>query len=261
MTNPAQSYNLEQLKTIAEFFQSKILDPKIPFYEIQSATFLNTHKWNESNKTYPEKYRDIFLTNQLSNKNIKTISNKMNTNPYTILEYLNKEEYEDKKFEIIFNSDRKENTEYIIEKIVNKLKTDHLYKILESLHKECEEEEFEIFDEKARQNAQQILDFLCKKFPQHDFDIYPTENREIAICYTPCKGCSILIICDSNGSVAYFKILNGRKSRYRCEDITDFPFDQLDKEKGFESLKSNNDPMSLKNNENFRINNNEYKIA
>lgn len=109
-----------------------------------------------------------------------------------------------------------------------------MYKTLENLHKECKEAGFEVFDEKARTNARQVLDFLCEKFPEHDFDIYPTKNCEIDICYTPCKGCSVLVVCDSQGSVAYFKILNGRKSRYRCQNITDFPFDQLHKE--FKSL-------------------------
>ena len=110
---------------------------------------------------------------------------------------------------------------------MEKTNKEKLYKILESLHEECKEEGFEVFDEKARKNARQVLDFVCEKFPQHDFDVYPTEDREIDICYAPCKGCSILVICYSDGSVAYFKIINGKKSRHRYQSIDKFPFKQL----------------------------------
>ena len=150
-----------------------------------------------------------------------------------------------------------------IKEQIQKTNKDYFEKILENLHKECEEEGFKVFDEKARINAKQILDFLCENFPENDYDIYPTEDREIDICYTPYKGCSILIICDSDGSVAYFKILNERKSRYRCQDIIDFPFDQLHKEKEFEILKlsgENEETSKLGNNEIFRVVNNEYKV-
>ena len=149
---------------------------------------------------------------------------------------------------------------------IQKANKDRFYKILENLHKECKEEGFEVFNEKARTNARQILDFLCENFPECDFDVYPTEDREIDIYYNPEKGRGILITCDSGSGIAYFKTLEEKDSRYRCQNINDFPFDQLYKE--FESLKwpevkvsAYSDLTSSLKTRKLEYLNNEYKIA
>ena len=118
------------------------------------------------------------------------------------------------------------NSKENVTNLLNKEKAQRLCNALESLHEECKEEGYEVFDEIARTNAKKILDFLCKNFPDHDYDIYPTDDREINIEFYSLKG-RILILCDSKGSVAYFKGLNGKINRHRYQDIDEFRFDQL----------------------------------
>ena len=104
---------------------------------------------------------------------------------------------------------------------------ENLYKTLNNLCEECKEEGFQQFSEIARENAKKILKAVYKNFPDHEYYIYPTEDREIAIDCNPQKGKGILILCDSNGSVAYFSTLAGKNSRFRCDNIEDFPYDLL----------------------------------
>ena len=103
-----------------------------------------------------------------------------------------------------------------------------LDKTLKDLHEFCKEEGFELFSDKAKDNAIQIIKFI-KNHSDYDWDIYPTEYQEIAIDCTLKNG-GLLILCDSNGELAYFKTLYGKNSRYRCQDINGFPFDQLKRE-------------------------------
>ncbi len=104
-----------------------------------------------------------------------------------------------------------------------------LDKILKDLHEFCKKEGFELFSDKAKENAIQIIKFIKNHYPDYDWDIYATEDQEIAVDCTLEKG-GLLILCDSSGELAYFKTLNGKNSRYRCQDINDFPFDQLKRE-------------------------------
>ena len=156
------------------------------------------------------------------------------------------------------------NLHRVIYENINKTNTTNLHElILDNLNKECEEEGYEVFDEIARTNAKKVLNFLCEKLPEYDYDIYPTDEREINIEFYSFKG-RILILCDSEGSVAYFKHLNGKISRHRCQDIIDFPFDQLYKE--FESFRDPTEKNVLYNNnssniESFEMLNNEYRCA
>ena len=158
-----------------------------------------------------------------------------------------------------FLLDSQKNT--VIQKI-NEENTNRLYKTLDNLHEECKEEGYEEFAPIAQINAKKILDFLCKHFPEYDYDIYPTDEREVNIEFYSFKG-RILILCDSEGSVAYFKHLNGKTSRHRCQDIIDFPFDQLYKEFEFfrDPTKKN---VLYDNNSNIKsleILSNEYRCA
>ena len=73
----------------------------------------------------------------------------------------------------------------------------------------------------------QILNAVYAKFPDYDYDIYPTEDREIAIDLTPQPERGLLILCDSKGSVAYFSTLDGKNSHFRCDSIKDFPYNLL----------------------------------
>ena len=143
--------------------------------------------------------------------------------------------------------------------LLDKEKASHLFKNLENLHKECEEEGYEVFDEVARINAKKILEFLCKNFPKYDYDIYPTDDREINIEFYSFKG-RILILCDSKGSVAYFRSLDGEIDNHRYQGITSFCFDQL--YEAFESFK-NPDPSDKTASiiDTFETLNNEYKRA
>ncbi len=98
----------------------------------------------------------------------------------------------------------------------------NLHRIINHLEEECKQEGFDTFSETARENTQQILNEVYVEFPDYDYDIYPTENQEIAIDLTPQPGRGILILCDSKGSVAYFSTLDGKNSHFRCDNIEDF---------------------------------------
>lgn len=112
--------------------------------------------------------------------------------------------------------------------IQNKISTfRNLHRTLDSLDEACKEEGFEVFSEKAQENAQKVLNAVYERFPDYEYYIYPTEDREIAIDCNPQKGKGILILCDSNGSVAYFSTLDGKNSRFRCDNIEDFPYELL----------------------------------
>ena len=114
--------------------------------------------------------------------------------------------------------------------IKNTIKTqifENLYKTLDNLSEECKQEGFQECSDLAKENAKQILKAVYDNFPDYEYYIYPTEDREIAIDCSPKKGRGILILCDSNGSVAYFSTLNGKNSRFRCDNIEDFPYDLL----------------------------------
>ena len=84
------------------------------------------------------------------------------------------------------------------------------------IDKECEEEEFEKFSEVARENARKVLDFIYNKFPQYTYDIYPTEDQEIAINCNPQKGKGVLVLCNSTGSLAYFATWDKENGMFRC---------------------------------------------
>lgn len=118
-------------------------------------------------------------------------------------------------------------------------------KELNNLHKECEEEGYELFDDVAKDNAKKILEFLCNKFSKYDYDIYPDFGREINIecCIEP-EG-RILISCDSEGGVTYFRSFNGEIDDHRYQNINSFNFDQLyEAFKSFESLNGELSPSS-----------------
>ena len=113
----------------------------------------------------------------------------------------------------------------------------NLHKILDNLHKECEEDGFEEFSEIARKNAKQILNFIYNQFSNYEYDIYPTDNREIFITCNPEKRKRVSILCDSDGSVAYFLTWNGKNSRFRSDEINKSFYDLLTEVfKKFDSL-------------------------
>ena len=112
------------------------------------------------------------------------------------------------------------------------------YRFLDNLHKECEEEGFQRFSEIAKKNAKQILSFIYNEFPNYNYHIYPTEDREIAINCNPQKGKGILVLCDSNGGIACFATFEGKNRRFRYDSIDNFSyrllcetFEELDIEK------------------------------
>ena len=85
-----------------------------------------------------------------------------------------------------------------------KKKFEELNQSLDTMHDECEDEGFEIFDEKARENARQIINILLENFPAHEYCIYPTEDREVAIYCKPQFGRSLLILSASDGKISFY---------------------------------------------------------
>ena len=116
---------------------------------------------------------------------------------------------------------------YIKQAILKDKILKNLYNILDNLHKECKEEDFQIFSETARKNAKQILSFIYKEFPDYNYYIYPTEDREIAIDCNPQEGRGILVLCDSDDGVACFVTWDGKNRRFRYDSIGDFSYKLL----------------------------------
>ena len=131
------------------------------------------------------------------------------------------------------------------------LKNDIL-KNLRNLHKECEEEGFQKFLEIARENAKQILNFIYSRFPNYNYHIYPTEDREVAINCTLQKGKGILVLCDSNGGIACFATFEGKNHRFRYDNIDSFSyrllyetFENLDVEKKHSSTSFSTEKVDI----------------
>ncbi len=110
-----------------------------------------------------------------------------------------------------------------------------------------------------------MLDFV-KNNSKYNWSIYPTKDREIAINCTPEKGKGLLILCDSRGSIAYFKVFDGRNAGYnRSTNIKDFPFSLLKTELSlldpyiYGDKKLIDTKVQLKSS--YSILNNEYQIA
>ena len=144
-------------------------------------------------------------------------------NKYRLVE-LNTFSEPSSSYEMLFkiDSEEKQIKALLKNKILN-----NLHETLDNLHRECEEEGFEFFTETARKNARQIVNTIYEKFPEHEYYIYPTEDREIAIDCNPYKGKGILILCDSDDGIACFVTLEGRNHRFRYDSICDFSYDLL----------------------------------
>ena len=149
--------------------------------------------------------------------------------------------------------------------IIYNNKERELKSVLEDLYEECKEEGYEVFSEKAKENAFEMLDFV-KNNSKYNWSIYPTEDQEIAINCTPEKGRGLLILCDSRGSIAYFKVFDGRNAGYnRSPNIEDFPFSLLKTELSllnpylYDDKKLIDTKIQLKSS--YLILNNEYQIA
>ena len=109
---------------------------------------------------------------------------------------------------------------FLREEYFNRLKEE-----LKNLHEKSKTEDIDPFDEKARENAYKVLDFLLKKTLFSDFYIYPDDEKAIAIDYShPTEGAGkgLLILCDSNGGYSYYKTYNHKNTGYETEDFDDF---------------------------------------
>lgn len=96
---------------------------------------------------------------------------------------------------------------------------------LKNLHKKSEVEVLDPFDEKARENAYKVLDFLLENTLFSDFYIYPDDEKAIAIDYShPTKGAGkgLLILCDSNGGYSYYQTYDHKNTGYETKDYDDF---------------------------------------
>lgn len=98
---------------------------------------------------------------------------------------------------------------------------------MEGLHKECEEEGYEVCSDLAKHTARDVLRQICFKFPDNEYFIYPTEEREIAIDCNPVDKRGILILCGSDGGIACFVTVDGENSSFRDEMCSEFFYDSL----------------------------------
>jgi len=98
---------------------------------------------------------------------------------------------------------------------------------INSLHEESEEEGYEVFSEIAKITAKNVLYYVCCKFPDNEYFIYPTEDREIAIDCNPMDKRGVLILCDSNGGIACFVTIDGKNSSFRDEKCSEFFYNFL----------------------------------
>ena len=198
-------------------------------------TLFNQSKSNPVYVASPFQYKELplsTLTPYLGMlKNHQYSSNVENkTNTPTVSPHIPPFNFFSEKYPM-YNKEKKDQISITEQKVFLKYKQiiilNSLHKALDNLQKECEEEGFKLFSETSKKNAKHILDFVYTKFPNYEYDIYPTEDCEIAINCTPQKGRGVLILCDSNGSVAYFATLDGKNSRFRCDHINDFAYESL----------------------------------
>ncbi len=104
----------------------------------------------------------------------------------------------------------------------------HSPELREALHDlddavtEAKEEDYPIPTDLARSNARRLLTTLYAIFP-HRFEVYPTQDGEIAIDVTGGFGRSVLLLCESDGGALCLVNMNGRHRRARYPDTVLLP--------------------------------------
>ena len=206
---------------------------------------------------------ESFLENKFPNEEISLKGFKVIKPFDRYIFYKSRHHYVVDRESINYPSNSNEDTKSDIDIIYNN-KERELNSVLEDLYEECKEEGYEFFSDKAKENAFEMLDFV-KNNSKYNWSIYPTKDREIAINCTPEKGKGLLILCDSRGSIAYFKVFDGRNAGYnRSSNIKDFPFSLLKTELSllnpylYDDKKLIDTKVQLKS---FSILNNEYQIS
>ncbi len=104
----------------------------------------------------------------------------------------------------------------------------HSPELQEALHDlddadtEAREEDYPIPSDLARSNARRLLITLYAIFP-HRFEVYPTQDGEMAIDATGGSGRSVLLLCESDGGALCLVNMNGRQRRARYQDTVLLP--------------------------------------
>ena len=232
------------------------MDPKISQILFESLLLKNGFSNEEIDpKGFEEVIKEKSLDrNTLYKAHYHYVANKGPIN-YLSYESISESSIKDEKSTII-SSSNKDISKSIIDVIYNNKE-----RVLTGILEECKEEGYEVFSDKAKENAFEMLDFV-KNNSKHNWSIYPTENQEIAINCTPEKGKGLLILCDSKGSIAYFKVFDERNTRYRCQNIKDFPFELLKTELSFLNPYDTKKPIDTKIQlkSSYVMSNNEYRI-
>ena len=92
---------------------------------------------------------------------------------------------------------------------------DHLLAALSDLEQavnEARDEGFQPPSDEALQNAERLLRDMYR-LRRYRFEVYPTEDREIAVSAPGGRGRSVLVLCDSDGGVRCSVNLNGEHRR------------------------------------------------
>ena len=93
---------------------------------------------------------------------------------------------------------------------------------LENAVAEAHDEGFSPPSADALRNAEQLLRSM-HKLHQHRFEVYPTQDREVAIYVPGGQKRSVLVLCDSNGGVLCSVNLNGQHRRAVYDSSTALP--------------------------------------
>ena len=87
---------------------------------------------------------------------------------------------------------------------------------------EAREEDYPIPSESAFSNARSLLHALRDAIPSR-FEVYPTQDGEIAIDAAGAPGQSVLLLCASDGDVLCLVNMGGMHRRAHYSDVASLP--------------------------------------
>ena len=93
---------------------------------------------------------------------------------------------------------------------------------LDEVVAEAREEAYPVPSDAALSNARRLLIAMYKISPQR-FEVYPTPDSEVAIHTPSGPGCSVLLLCDSEGGAVCLVNMNGKHRRARYSETSLLP--------------------------------------
>jgi hypothetical protein len=94
---------------------------------------------------------------------------------------------------------------------------------LRDVDDESREQGFEPCSAVAKGTATTVLTGLSRRFPRREWEVYPTQEREVAIEVRGPAARGLLILCDAQGGATCFVTIDGKNRRARYDDASRLP--------------------------------------